>query len=154
MLMFLWWWWCTDRKIRVWWWWYFDVLIIMMFWWWCCFHDVLIKRSKHDDDVLIERSEYDDDDVLIRISWWWCCSRIEVWLWCWSWCYRSGCWLKEQNAEEVVADRKIKVLKMLLIERLKCWRCCWSKGQSVEDVADQKVKICWCWSKSCCRWKL
>ena len=88
--------------------------------------------------------------LLIRI--WWCC------------------WSKEQNAEDVVADRKIKVLKMLLlIKRSKCWRrywskywryCCWSKGQSAEDVADRKVKVlnmlllierskCWrcCWSK-------
>ena len=103
-------------------------------------------------------------DQKIRIWWWWCCSRIKVWLWCWSRCYWSGCWSKEQNAEEVVADRKIKVLKMLLIERSKCWRCCcWLKGLSAEDVADRKVKVlkmllkvllierskCWrcCWSK-------
>ena len=54
------------------------------------------------------------------------------------------------------------LMKMLLIERSKCWRCCWSKGQSAEDdVADWKVKVlkmmllierskCWrwcCWSK-------
>ena len=64
-----------------------------------------------DDDVLIERSEYDDDDVLFEIS--------------------------EYDDDDAI--RKIKVLKMmLLIERSKCWRwCCWSKGQSAEDVADQ-----------------
>ena len=107
--------------------------------------------------------------LLIRIWWWWCCSRIEVWWWCWSRCYwseydrtkcrRSWYWSKDQstedvadlNAEDVVADWKIKVLKMLLIkmlkillliERSKCWRCCcWSKGLSAEDVADRKIKV-------------
>ena len=65
----------------------------------------------------------------------------------------------ECDDEDVLADRKIKVLKMLRIERSKCWRCCcWSKGQSVEDVADRKVKVpkmllikrskCW----RCCCW--
>ena len=34
------------------------------------------------------------------------------------------------------------MMMMLLIERSKCWRCCcWSKGQSAEDVADQKLKV-------------
>ena len=45
---------------------------------------------------------------------------------------------RSEYDDDVVADRKVKVLNMLLIERSKCWRCCWSKGQSVEDVADQK----------------
>ena len=50
---------------------------------------------------------------------------------------------------------------MLLIERSKCSRYCWSKGQSAKDVAGQKIKVlkklllierskCWrccCWSK-------
>ena len=42
---------------------------------------------------------------------------------------------------------KVKVLKMLLIKRLKCWRCCWSKGPSAEDVVERSK--CWrcCWSK-------
>ena len=101
--------------------------------------------------VLIERSEADDkDESDWKIGvWWWCC-----------------CWSKGQSAKDV-ADRKVKVLKMLLlIERSKCWRCYWSKGQIVEDVvADWKVKVlkmlliesskCWrccCWSKEskCC----
>ena len=92
-------------------------------------------------------------------------------------CWRC-CWLKGQNAEDVVADRTsqsaeyvadrkgpsaedvvanwkikmlkmllliepVKVLKMLLIERSKCWRCrCWLKGQNAEDVvADRTVKV-------------
>ena len=90
-------------------------------------------------------------------------------------------WLKGQNAEDVVANRTVKVLKMLLIkrvqvlnmslliERSKCWicccwsnqskswRCCWSKGPSAEDVAaNWKIKMlkmllikdwrcCWWW---------
>ena len=37
----------------------------------------------------------------------------------------------EYYDDDVVADRKVKVLKMLLIE----------KGQSAEDVADRKVKV-------------
>ena len=62
--------------------------------------------------------------------------------------------MKGQNAEDVVADRKsqsvedvadwkVKMLKMLLlIEQSKCWRCCWSKGPSAEDVvADWKIKM-------------
>ena len=75
--------------------------------------------------------------MMLLIRMWWCC------------------WSKGQNAEDVFADRKIKVLKILLIkmlkilvmiERSKCWICCcWSKGQSVEDVAenvaDRKVKV-------------
>ena len=92
----------------------------------------------------------------------------------WRWCF----WSKGQSTEDDVADRKVKVLKMmLLIERSKCWRCCcccWSKDQSTEDVADQnaedivvdrKVKVlkmlllieesrCWrcCWSKRSKYW--
>ena len=76
---------------------------------------------------LIERLEYVDDVFYrnIRVWWWWCC------------------WSKSQSAEDDVANRNIKVLKMmLLIERSKCWRwCCWLKRQSVEDVADRKVKV-------------
>ena len=80
--------------------------------------------------------------------------RSKYWRCCWSKCWRCCCWSKDQsaedvadkNAEDIVADRKVKVLKMLLlIERSKCWRCCCSKGQSakgvVEGVVDQKVKV-------------
>ena len=86
----------------------------------------------------IERQECDDDyDRQIRIWWWWCC-----------------CWSKGQSVDHDIADRKVKVLKMLLIERSKmlkmlllieqskCWRCCWSKGPSAEDVvANWKIKM-------------
>ena len=78
--------------------------------------------------------------------------KIKVWWW---WC----CWSKGQSVDDDIADRKVKVLMlMLLIERSKCWYwCCWSKGQSVDvDVVDRKVKVlmlmllierskCWCW---------
>ena len=133
----------SDWKIRVWWWcfWLKDQSMLMMF---------LIERSEYDDGVsmlmmfLIERSECDDDYVWQIRIWWWCC-----------------CWSKGQGAEDVVIDRKVKMLKMLPIKRTKCWRCCcWSKNQSVEDVADRKFKMlkmsllieqskCWrcCWSK-------
>ena len=96
--------------------------------------------------------------LLIRMWWWWWSKgqsvedvaadrKVKVLKMC--------CWSKDQSAEDV-ADQKVKVLKMLLlIERSKCWRCCWrccwSKDQSVEDVADEKVKRYWCWLKSCCR---
>ena len=51
-------------------------------------------------------------------------------------CWRRCCWSKGQSVEDDVANRKVKVLKMiLLIESSKCWRCCWSKGQSAENVA-------------------
>ena len=78
----------------------------------------------------------DDFDVLIMFSWWCSDQKIRVWWWC-------CCWSKGQSAEEDVADRKVKVLKiMLLIKRSNCWRWCfWSKGQSAEDVADRKVKV-------------
>ena len=56
---------------------------------------------------------------------------------------------------------KSKMLKMLLIKRTKCWRCCcwlkkskywrccWSKGQNAEDVVADEQSKCWrcCWSK-------
>ena len=89
--------------------------------------------------LLFESSKYDDDvthvaDRKIRIWWWWCC------------------WSKGQSAEDVVVDRKVKVLKllllierskMLLIERSKCWRCCcWSKGQR---CCRSKRSKCCCW---------
>ena len=102
----------------------------MMIWWWCfwwwCFW------SKDQSGLmmmfLIKISVCDDDDVSdwnIRVWWWRCC-----------------CWSKGQSVEDVVADWKVKVLKLLLIERSKCWICCWLKGQSVQDVvADQKVKV-------------
>ena len=98
--------------------------------------------------------------------------RSKYWRCCWSKCWRCSCWSKDQsaedvadqNAEDIVADRKVKTLKMLLIESSKCWRCCcWLKGLSAKDVADGKVKVlkmllkvllierskCWrcCWSK-------
>ena len=91
--------------------------------------------------------------------------RSKCWRYCWSKCWRYWWWSKGQSAKDVVADRKVKVLKMLLlVERSKCWRCCcWLKGQSAEDVAVRKVKVlkmllkvllikrskCWrsCWSK-------
>ena len=110
----------SDRKIKMWWWWYPDdddaILIEISEY---DDEDVLIERSKYDVDVLIERSEYDDDDVF---------------------------WSKDQSVmmmflierseydDDDVSDRKIKVW---------CWRCCcWSKGQSAEDVAaDRKVKL-------------
>ena len=91
---------------------------------------------------LIERSEYDDDVSMLMMF------LIE----------RS-----EYDDDDVAADRKVKVVKMLLlIEKWKCWRCCRSKGQNDEDVvADRKIKVlkmlliksskCWrccCWSNS------
>ena len=90
--------------------------------------------------ILFEsRSMMMDLITMLLIRMWWCC------------------WSKGQNAEDVFADRKIKVLKILLIKMLKilvmikrskCWRCCcWSKGQSVEDVADRKVKVLKMWLK-------
>ena len=50
--------------------------------------------------------------------------------------------IKRESVDDDIADREVKVMKMLLlIERSRCWRCfCWSKSQSVEDVADRKVK--------------
>ena len=50
----------------------------------------------------------------------------------------------EYDDDDVAADRKGKVLMMILmIERSMYWRCCfWSKGQGAEDVvADRKVKM-------------
>ena len=91
------------------------------------------------------RYDYDVSDQKIRVWCWWCCY-----------------WLKGQSVDDDIADREVKVLKMLLlIERSRCWRCCcWSKSQSPEDVVDRKVKMlkmlllieqskCWrcCWSK-------
>ena len=94
---------------------------------------------------------------------------------CW-WCF----WSKDQNVmmimidrseyddDDVAADWKVKVLKMLLfIEKSKCWRCCWSKGQNAKDVvADRKIKVlkmlliesskCWrccCWSNQSKCWR-
>ena len=76
--------------------------------------------------------------------------RSKCWRCCWSKFLRFCCWSKDQsakdvadqNAEDIVADRKVKMLKMLLIERSKCWRCCcWLKGLSAEDVAVRKVKV-------------
>ena len=90
-----------DWKIRIWWWCYCSQ-------WWCS----LIERSKYDDElmleyddvrlmmVLIKRSEDDDNDEpnwKIRV-WWWCC-----------------CWSKGQSAEDDVAERKVKVLKILIL---------------------------------------
>ena len=127
---------------------------------------------------LIERSEYDDDvsDRKIRKIrvWWWCfyvddVSDQKIRMWWWWCCY----WSRGQSTEDVAADRKVKVLKMLLliekskvlkmllIKMSKCWRCCcWSKSQSAKDVADRKAKMmkmlllieqskCWrcCWLK-------
>ena len=87
----------------------------------------LIKRSDvaDDDDVLWSKDQklpmmMTFSDWNIRV-WWWCC--------CWSKgskCWRC-CWSKGQSIEdvaEVVADWKVKILKMLLIERSKNWRCC------------------------------
>ena len=86
--------------------------------------------------------------------------RSKCWRYCWSKCWRYWWWSKYQSAEDVAADQKVKVLKMLmkmlLIERSKCRSCCWSKGQSAEDVvADRKFKVVnilllierskWCW---------
>ena len=39
---------------------------------------------------------------------------------------------RSEYDEDDVSDQKIRVW---------WWRCCWSKGQSAEDVADQKVKV-------------
>jgi len=112
-----------------------DQSMMMLFLCWWCFWS---KDQSVMMMFLIERSECDDDYVRqIRIWWWWCC-----------------CWSKGQGAEDVVVDRKVKMLKMLLlIEKSKCWRCCWSKvqnaedvvadrtSQSAEDVADRKFKM-------------
>ena len=71
-------------------------------------------------------------------SWWWFWSKDHTLMIIMSVIERS------EYDDGVVADRKVKVLKMmLLIESSKCWRWCyWSKGQSVEDdVADQNVKM-------------
>ena len=95
--------------------------------------DVLIKWSVcDDDDVHIKRSEYDDDDAVRELK------------------YDYGA---DHDVTDQVADWKNKMMKvLLLIERSKRWRCCWSKGQSTEDVVEgvsnQKVKVlrC-CWSK-------
>ena len=75
---------------------------------------------------------------------------------CWRCCWSKGqsskhvaedvaercCWSKGQSVEDV-ANRKVKVLKMLLlIKRSKFWRfCCWSKDLSAEHVVVQKVKV-------------
>ena len=79
--------------------------------------NVLIKWSVcDDDDVLIKRSEYHDDDAVQELK------------------YDYGA---DHDVTDQVADRKIEMLKMLLlIERSKCWRCCWSK-----------CLRCCCWSK-------
>ena len=100
-------------------------------------------------------------------SWWWWCHIIKVWwwrctnrkirIWWWVdvrvwWCF----WSKDQSM----------MMMLLLIKRPKWWRrCCWSKGQSAEDVVDWKVKVlkmlltieesrCWrcCWSKRSKYW--
>ena len=122
MMMRSWWWWChIDRNIRVWWWWRTDRKIRI--WWWV--------------DVRVWCSECDNDDVDVLIMFWWCFHddvsdrKIRVWWWCCCWskkvqttedvvkrCY----WSKGQSVEdvaEVVVDRKVKILKMLLIERSK-----------------------------------
>ena len=69
--------------------------------------------------------------LLIRI--WWCCWSKD----------QSAEDVADKNAEDIVADRKVKTLKMLLIERSKCWRCCFRlKGQRAKDVVvDRKVKV-------------
>ena len=118
--------------------------------------------------MLFKRSEYDDDVVVRNIRVWWCC--------CCSKNQSMMMMLLFERSEyyDDVADRKVKVLKMmLLIERSKCWRCCyWSKGQrccwskrskmllieTVKFVADRsgqgvavakdwrlKMKTTWCW---------
>ena len=85
--------------------------------------------------LLFERSEYDDDVVVRKIRVWWWCS-----------------WSKGQSAEDDVADRKVKVLKMLLlIERSKMLLI-----EKVKDVANRSGQSC-CWSKwsrCCCCWRL
>ena len=99
----------------------YDDVRLMMF---------LIERSETDDN--------DDSDWKIRVWWWWYFDAdifddddVDVLM----------MFMIEilEYDDDVVADRKAKVLKkMLLIERSKCWRwCCQSKGQSAEDVADQ-----------------
>ena len=58
----------------------------------------------------------------------------------------------EYDDDDVAADRKGKVLMMiLLIERSKYWRCCcWSKGQNAEDVVvDRKSQN----AKDVAEWK-
>ena len=129
---YCWWWWRTDRKIRVWWWrrtdrkirvwwWWRTIRKIRVWWWWCCSKDQSMMMMM----LLFEISEYDDDDVAVR--------KIRVWWW---WC----CWSKGQSAEDDVADRKVKVLK-IVADR---------SGQSV-DVAEDwrlKMKTTWCWKAS------
>ena len=105
---------------------------MMMFSWWCIWSK---DQSMMMMLLLIERPKY-----------WGCCWKMLLIKR--SKCWRC-CWSKGQSTEdvaEVVADRKVKILKMLLIKRSKywrcCWSCCWSRGQSIEDVdADRKVKV-------------
>ena len=110
----------------------------MMFGWWCFWSKdqrLMIMM------ILIERSECDDDDILMMMM-------LMFSGWCfWSKdqsmmmmlflierpkCWRRCCWSKGQSVEDDVTDRKVKVLKMLLIEES---RCCWSK----------RSKYWWCW---------
>ena len=155
-----------DQNIRVCWWcfWSKDQSMMMIFLCWWCFWS---KYQSMMMMIMIDRSEYDDDDVatdrevkvlkmlllIERSRCWRCC--------CWSKSQNARCcWSKGQNAQDVVADRKIKVLKMFLIERSKWWRCCcWSNSQNSEDVADRssqrinddedwRLKTTRCWKAS------
>ena len=114
-----------DDALWLWCFWSKDQSMMMLFLCWWCFWS---KDQSMMMMFLIERLECDDDyDRQIRIWWWWCCY-----------------WSKGQGAEDVGVDRKVKVLKMLLIESSKmlkmsllieqsnCWRCYWSKGPSAE----------------------
>ena len=108
----------VDRKIKV-----LNMLMKLL----------LIERSKYWRCWCWSKGQSANDDVAdvadrkIRI-WWWCCSNTEEVV-----DDQKGqstkdvvercCWLKGQSAEDV-ADRKVKVLKMLLIQRSKRWRCC------------------------------
>ena len=110
----------------------------------------MIERSECDDDVLIKISEY-DDDVLIkrsRVWWWWCTDRnIRVWRWWWSVCDDDDILIKRSKYDDDDSVWELKYddgadhdvtnqnVMMLPIERSKCRRCCWSKGQSAVDVA-------------------
>ena len=84
--------------------------------------DILIKRSEDDDDDSVRELKYDDGadhDVTDQNMMMLLIKRKK--------CWRSCCWSKDQstkdvavqNAEDVFTDRKIKVLKMLLIKMMK-----------------------------------
>ena len=120
-----------------------------------------------DQSMMMTHYDYDVSDRKIRV-WWWCF------------------WSKDQNVmmimidrsehdnDDVAADRKVKMLKMLLlIEKSKCWWwCCRSSSQSVAavEIEDEDYMMLksfqwlidvlpwWCWwcslslSYYCCCW--